>query len=920
MSYAKQFIQEAFGKSTNLHSSHIEDLPVLAGKYGIRWTIDTLNSLLSDLASRGSPKKKLTSSIKIDGAPAAMCFISFPGLEGPGVATKGLFAKNPKYARTTEDCQSLYGHAPDLVRKMQKLLLSIPSMGIPEGEVWQGDFLYDSESLSTEMIGGEECLTFQPNTIIYAVPLDSALAGEIANSDIGIAFHTRYTGTIDSAKANYNAKVAVLNPTPGVFMTDPYIPSLAGKATFSPEETQYIDAKLSAAEETYNTLDIEDIINNEDFVMLFNTFQNTLVRKGTQVIDPQEFYTEFNTWLNSRVSKELDSKKTDKGKEQTKQKFVPYQLMAKDARIISIIKLINDLTDLKSKFIQKLNQFGQFKTYLKSLDGNIMTTNQEGFMISDEEGNAVKLVDRGEFSKMNFDPNILKGWQKPGEVSESVKNFLKEYLNEDVLPFIDIQQALDKNDISVRKAPPVVNPKKTYKATLEAPPGVARKKAAQKVHDDLPDSELKNTAARPVIDIVRNDVEIELHFKDAVGQTGRLDARSTDIMESWWTDFVYRTSEGLPLPTEAQVASTFHQLDSDWYFSFEEGARLIVQYLKSEDPAARFTFSREGKSFPDSAPPIHKIINDGFNRARAIFKDIGTKKDAWNPSDFYACRSGSENDVVNSWAELINNPESTLKDVNMFLKELAKSKTLVGISLKKLTESSSPDLEQTNLDDGHSKTYNLQLTKIELSFTNKSEGRTLSGGRLSFSDVDAGDNYFGTIRNFSAGTEESRYCSSVMMELSKVGGAANLGKVSAGVLIALATEYNVTFMKKVTATPKARKGQIPEAKEMDMLTYMWNLQNKIPEIIDQLEEIKAQFPSEFVNYSQEKAIKFYASFDKKLSSYEDKNHIAFNIRVIPFYLILARAKAIGELNKVLNALMKGAKKETETAAPFTKIS
>jgi hypothetical protein len=208
MSYAKQFIQEAFGKSTNLHSSHIEDLPVLAGKYGIRWTIDTLNSLLSDLASRGAPKKKLTSSIKIDGAPAAMCFMSFPGLEGPGVATKGLFAKNPKYARTPEDCQSLYGHAPDLVRKMQKLLLSIPSMGIPEGEVWQGDFLYDSESLKTEVIGGEECLTFQPNTIIYAVPLDSALAGEIANSDIGIAFHTRYTGTIDSAKANYNAKVS----------------------------------------------------------------------------------------------------------------------------------------------------------------------------------------------------------------------------------------------------------------------------------------------------------------------------------------------------------------------------------------------------------------------------------------------------------------------------------------------------------------------------------------------------------------------------------------------------------------------------------------------------------------------------------------------------------------------------------------
>jgi hypothetical protein len=491
--YAKQFIQEAFGKGTNLHSTHAEDLVHLGGKFGVNWLLETLKNIFSDLQSES--QSSITKSVKIDGAPAAMCFMSFPGLEGPGVATKGLFAKNPKYARTPEDCQVLYGHAPDLVRKMQKLLLSIPNMGIPEGEVWQGDFLYDSESLSTEMIGGEKCLTFQPNTIIYAVPLDSALADEIANSDIGIAFHTRYTGTIDNAKANYNAKVSELNPTPGVFMTDPYIPSLSGKVKFSFEESNYINEQLSVCEEIINSLDIEDIVQNENFTMLFSTYQNTLVRQGTQVVDPKEFYNGFNSWLNNRVQKEIDSKKTEKGKIDTQQKFDPYLSLAQDERIVMIVELINILTNLKSKFIEKLNYLGQFKTYLKTLDGNIMTTNQEGFMISDQEGNAVKLVDRGEFSKMNFDPNILKGWQKNAEatISESVKEFLEVY------SFDDLKNVVNSKGLPIRT--------QTSKSlTVEVP-----KPERTTITKDLASELISNdTPPESEISLVRKDKDIKI--------------------------------------------------------------------------------------------------------------------------------------------------------------------------------------------------------------------------------------------------------------------------------------------------------------------------------------------------------------------------------------------------------------------------
>jgi hypothetical protein len=39
-------------------------------------------------------------------------------------------------------------------------------------------------------------------------------------------------------------------------------------------------------------------------------------------------------------------------------------------------------------------------------------TSPEGYVAIDHIGNAVKLVDRLEFSMANFSPDIIKGWQK----------------------------------------------------------------------------------------------------------------------------------------------------------------------------------------------------------------------------------------------------------------------------------------------------------------------------------------------------------------------------------------------------------------------------------------------------------------------------------------------------------------------------
>ena len=68
----------------------------------------------------------------------------------------------------------------------------------------------------------------------------------------------------------------------------------------------------------------------------------------------------------------------------------------------------------KLKLINTLNRLNSVSTFLKTKKG-YRVTGQEGYVAIDKlGGDAVKIVDRMEFSFANFSPDILKGWDKPG--------------------------------------------------------------------------------------------------------------------------------------------------------------------------------------------------------------------------------------------------------------------------------------------------------------------------------------------------------------------------------------------------------------------------------------------------------------------------------------------------------------------------
>jgi len=77
-----------------------------------------------------------------------------------------------------------------------------------------------------------------------------------------------------------------------------------------------------------------------------------------------------------------------------------------------MFEMYNLLIDAKLIIIKKLDKAKQIDTLLLTPNG-YKVTGQEGFVAIDHTGkNAIKLVDRLQFSHANFSSDIIKGWDK----------------------------------------------------------------------------------------------------------------------------------------------------------------------------------------------------------------------------------------------------------------------------------------------------------------------------------------------------------------------------------------------------------------------------------------------------------------------------------------------------------------------------
>jgi len=404
-----QYIIEA----KNTHMEHVEDLIFNEGVDGTRKAINFLRDLRDMLA--GHSKSRISRTVKWDGAPAV--FAGVDPTDGKFfVAKKGVFNKNPKVYKSAADVRA--DTSGDLRAKLISALAEFSKLGIKSG-VYQGDLMFTKGDVSKEKIDGESYYTFQPNTIVYAVPVNSALGRQISRAAIGVVWHTTYTGdSFESMSASFGKSIASkFNSVASIWSIDANYRDETGNATFTQPETKKVTALLSQAGRIFSTTSpglLNAFKENPKLLERVKVFNNSYVRMGKSV-NPRSHTTAFISYLHDFYTKEENKVKTPAAKE--RKRLEKKEVMAvfskyPRAQWTKVWTLMTTLAAAKELIIDKMNEAGAMNTFLRTRDG-FKVTAPEGFVAIDHLSNdAVKIVNRMEFSRANFSPDVIKGWEK----------------------------------------------------------------------------------------------------------------------------------------------------------------------------------------------------------------------------------------------------------------------------------------------------------------------------------------------------------------------------------------------------------------------------------------------------------------------------------------------------------------------------
>ena len=385
----------------NLHLEHLEDEILNNGITGTRKAINFLQALRDMLA--GNAKSGVNVTVKWDGAPAVFAGIN-PENNQFFVGTKSVFNKNAKINYTPEDVDRNHPIG-DLNNKLKVALTHLSKLGITD--VLQGDLLwYTQDNFTEQVIDGKKYITFQPNTIVYAVPKKDA--SQILSSKMGIVWHTTYSGdTMEGMSATLSVNMRKLTKTTDVWYSDATYKDTSGTANFNKEETKNITKILSNAGKIFHKLNpkiLQKIVEDEKILILVKTFNNTKVKEGQKIRNTLRHARELGEYVEEKYQKEIDKLKRPQSKEtKTKEMREFVGFFKKHLRDISnIFEMQNLLIFAKDKIISKLEKAkGAMDTFIRTDDG-YRITQPEGFVAVDKVGKAVKLVNRLEFSRANF--------------------------------------------------------------------------------------------------------------------------------------------------------------------------------------------------------------------------------------------------------------------------------------------------------------------------------------------------------------------------------------------------------------------------------------------------------------------------------------------------------------------------------------
>ena len=386
---------------------HLEDRIILEGSKGGEQSIKLLREMGNLLT--GTPGSSLAVTTKWDGAPAIVCGID-PSDGKFFVGTKSVFAKDPKICKTQAEVQNLYNGA--LAEKLSTALKYLPE-SVKKG-ILQGDLMFTNDK-KMETIDDKRYVTFRPNTITYAADPTSDLGKDIERAKIGIVFHTKYTGkSLSDMQASFNVTDKDFTTGKDVWAEKAEFKNIGGVASFSASEKSQYEKFINRAEGSLKKSSsmLNQIQSGKKALEIdteFLKFFNNYVKEGREIPSVQGAYDDYIKHLNMEFDKAFGKVKTDKAinKKATKWAEQIFFIIKNKESMKMVIATYMNLQAAKMMLVGKLKKVSKLNLFVDKGGGDYEVTAPEGFVaiVNDK---ATKLVDRMEFSRLNF--TIPKNW------------------------------------------------------------------------------------------------------------------------------------------------------------------------------------------------------------------------------------------------------------------------------------------------------------------------------------------------------------------------------------------------------------------------------------------------------------------------------------------------------------------------------
>ncbi len=717
----------------NSHGMHFEDA-VLFGTAGIeelRGHIKSIGYILDNKSVHDDD----TFTVKIDGAPAVVCFSNFYNLNGPAICLKSFMTSaEPKCLYSNEEIDAKYGDRPDMAEKL-KYALQLASY-IPEGEAWQGDILFSKSTLFTK----DGDIAFQPNKIVYAVDPESETGKKISEAEFGIAFHTRYIG--ESKRQSFKISASTLDTPDYLFVMDANVqPVLDG--SLDDGSKKLLNDALEELEVAISTLEMlgqeyEDLCANSRFMdFFFKTYQNKITSdNATNYIDEEDFLTGLSNYCTDKINKEYGKKtfKTDRGAANNKVKWDAelesiQDLIENNSELLTwIVHALNAAVGIKDVFMKATEKTGtSFKKYYR-LENGYEDAADEGFALGDKDGNYVKIVNRSVFSNRNRDTRYLSGFQhenieeglslddpKVIDAREKSRSILEEFLtglNTDLTPF------LENGDLKVVSQLEATESSDFNGFFFSAATSAYKKSAICVIKDTPADQLLDKIINKEIESAYEYDIEVADKLVRIIFNKKRVTlyrttlvlgySISTDIQEALYAAFLCNKEDSEAIIRKAYESPLFKQevdklygsanvlidtvITSKWIDSFEKAAALNYEDIKQVAIGYDGSFSNMkvySKLYSNLSDP--SLIEDLIIGKYACQKDLINKADIYIVADEAALNKDQVKELIN---KVLN------KDAEAAI-ELAKL-GIFGLSLKKLGKEAHLSQTFTGTEDSSS--------------------------------------------------------------------------------------------------------------------------------------------------------------------------------------------------------------------------